>query len=209
MARAINIQGQRFGRLLVLRRVGRVAQGKAWSAGWECRCDCGGIRVAAGTDLRKGLVLSCGCWIGKTERGVAAQDGYSTYKAMLSRCTNPKDKDYVRYGGRGISVCARWIWGDAGKSGVATFLDDMGPRPTPHHSVDRIDVDGNYCPSNCRWANATEQSRNRRNNYRNGTSSKEIAEAAGVRPGTFRSRVSKGWTVEEALDARDHRRRHN
>ena len=79
---------------------------------------------------------------------------------MKKRCLDPKNKGYARYGGRGITVCQRWLVGEGGMTGVECFVLDMGKKPSPKHSVDRIDNDGNYEPANCRWATARDQARN-------------------------------------------------
>lgn len=84
------------------------------------------------------------------------------WRSLKQRCFNPRDKDYKYYGGRGITVCARWCDGEHGKSGFQCFVEDMGPKPSAAHSIDRIDSNGNYESGNCRWATASEQNRNRR-----------------------------------------------
>lgn len=118
---------------------------------------------------------------------------------MKERCKNPNSKDYPQYGGRGISVCARW------DESFANFIADMGQRPSDRHSLDRIDVNGNYEPSNCRWADALEQARNKRNNHRVGVAGNRLTltEAqcvTGIQDSTIRQRINLlGWTEKEAV----------
>lgn len=117
---------------------------------------------------------------------------------MRARCHNPKSNDYALYGARGIAVCERW------RDSFENFLADMGHKPTARHSIDRINNDGNYEPSNCRWATATEQSRNRRcvrSIVIDGVSMcvSAWAEVASVRACTIRSRLNAGWTPKDAV----------
>ena len=126
---------------------------------------------------------------------------YATWKAILSRCLNPADKSFERYGGRGIEVCERW----QGGYGFAHFLADMGERPSPEHSVDRINNDGNYCPENCRWANRSQQQRNTRATrwleYQGQTKPlAEWAERHGIPVKRLRDRLKHGWSIEKALN---------
>lgn len=156
MPKAINIIDQRFGRLIAK----AVAFSKHYIF-WHCDCDCGKQCVVSGKQLRSGLTKSCGCLRleGKVRHGYARQGAarrpeFVVWQHMLRRCTNPKNKDYKYYGARGISVCDRW-------KQFEHFLSDMGSRPEGM-SLDRIDVNGHYEASNCRWATATQQSQNRR-----------------------------------------------
>jgi hypothetical protein len=125
---------------------------------------------------------------------------YLTWAAMKNRCKNATHRSYPHYGGRGIKVCARW----AGSDGLKYFIADMGRRP-PGMTLDRIDVNGDYCPENCRWATAKTQRRNRRNAPRPRAFGKaqtyaEWAEEYGTSMKVIRLRVQRyGWTLEEAL----------
>jgi hypothetical protein len=168
MTRLINITGKQFGLWRVLaihpERVRHGRARRAVSVLWLCRCECGTERLVFGTNLRRGLSTSCGCRKDEKTRERNARHGhayrgkvtsaYSRWVTMLQRCFNPNHKDYHLYGGRGVTVCERWL-------DFVNFLADMG-EPPPGLSLDRINVNGDYEPNNCRWATASEQARNRR-----------------------------------------------
>jgi hypothetical protein len=153
MTKLIDLTGQRFGRLTVVCRVKNHRNGRAR---WLCRCDCGGERSPQGNHLKHGKISSCGCYRAELSfvHGMTNTPTYQTWGNMIARCTNPKNTGYYLYGGRGISICERWF-------DFNNFFADMGKRP-PRKSLDRIDNDGNYEPSNCRWATRKEQRRNQR-----------------------------------------------
>lgn len=123
---------------------------------------------------------------------------YHAWNAMRSRCNNPWNPNFARYGARGIRVCERW------QSDFTAFLQDMGRCPSGQHSIERIDNDGDYAPENCRWATPKEQARNRRSSrllsYRGATrTAAEWAEVIGITQGTLHARLKEGWSVERAL----------
>lgn len=148
-----NLVGNIFGRLVVESRVGSTSHGKAL---WRCRCICGNyIDVAAGSLVSKNTT-SCGCYLKEriTKHGGWKKSSYNSWRAMIRRCNTPTDKDYPRYGGKGIKVCEQW-------HDYLRFVADMG-EPEGRQTLDRIDPYGDYCLENCRWASPQIQARNMR-----------------------------------------------
>lgn len=156
---ATNLDGAHVGRWTVLQRNGSIGR----AAAWLCVCACGQQKTLKGQDLKRQRTGSCGCakrsrLLSTTRHGHATKGHlsrtYRSWLAMRQRCLNPRTAGFEHYGGRGIRVCAEWASFDA-------FLADMGERPA-RRSIDRIDVDGDYEPANCRWATQSEQNANRR-----------------------------------------------
>ena len=121
---------------------------------WLCACECGTVKVVYTHHLTSGRSQGCGCT--KVVHGLTGTAEYQAWKNMRKRCYNQENPRYPDYGGRGIKICDRWL------NDPAAFLEDMGERPSPDHSIDRRDNDGDYEPSNCRWATRSEQQRNKR-----------------------------------------------
>lgn len=170
--RLIDLTGQRFGMLTV---IGLDERSKATR--WKCLCDCGKETIVTSQNLRRGGFYSCGCnrasihsvtartrrvcYTDETLNGgsaITSHPLFSCWSSMVERCTDPNYQGYKNYGGRGIFVCDRWT----GRNGFENFVKDMGSRPTPAYSIDRIDVNDGYYKENCRWATWKEQCRNQR-----------------------------------------------
>lgn len=195
-----DLTGKRFGRWTVL----ELGEPKGKHIRWLCKCDCGTVRLVIAFTLNKTPNPNCGCvrreyFLSTGVYGLERHPLYPTWKNMMNRCFRVTNPAYQKYGGRGITVCERW-------RDIRNFVEDMHPKPSPEHSVDRIDDDGPYSPENCRWATRTEQARNKRNNrlitYAGETlCASEWAERVGISPDTLYSRIKAGWTLARALSS--------
>lgn len=201
----IDITGQRFGRLVVIRRDGE----RFGQVLWHCQCDCGSTKAIVGNTLRRGLAQSCGCLqkertsAAKTTHGGRNGKLYKQWHSMLERCHSPQSQAFADYGARGISVCKRW-------QSFANFRADMGERP-PGMSIERLDNSKGYEPGNCVWATPAQQARNKRNNVMLRFGEREMcladwAKHLGVSRGALRGRIRRGWPIERVLQPRWHPR---
>jgi len=187
--------GKSFGRLYVLAEFGdrqRVI----------CRCSCGNKTAVVVYSLKYGNTRSCGCLVGdrnrsRTKHGKTKTIEYGSWDQLRSRCLSTKNSNYSNYGGRGISICERW-------DDFSNFLEDMGLKPSPEYTLDRIDNNGNYEPGNCRWATKIENANNKRNNrvIRIGSHIKNFIEWCRfykISRSTVKTRLKAGWPEKEAF----------
>lgn len=199
MSRWKDIRGEKRGRLVVIKYddPGR----------WLCRCACGEMITVQTSNLNNGHTRSCGCLNRETRatvhrtHGLSRTSEYRIWRGVRDRCFNPRNHAFADYGGRGITVCARW-------NSFAHFLADVGPRPTPHHSLDRKDNGKGYSKKNCRWATKIQQANNSRSNLRLELHGRimtqaEWARELGIKTATICCRLRYyGWSVERALTTR-------
>lgn len=187
-----DLTGQTFGLWQVLCQHSITNRGQTL---WLCRCQCGKEKAVSGSSLRSG---NRGCRSCRHLRhGKIASAEYRSWKHMLYRCNNQRCKSYPDYGGRGITVCDRWLSFEA-------FHHDMGDKPSPWHSINRIDNNGNYEPGNCEWSTPVEQARNCRHNrlitFRGITQCLSAwEETLGFKRGTLKTRLQTGWPTDVAL----------
>lgn len=198
-----HLVGTVFGRLTVI-EFSHTAKSKSF---WRCKCSCGNETLTPTGYLTSGDTTSCGC--AKRDATVERNKAGGTHNRsrtpehrvwsrMRSRCTRPTDKDYPRYGGRGIKVCPEW-------SDFSTFFKDMGTRPSGEHSIERLNVNGDYEHANCVWALPVQQANNRRDTRRilfdgRTQSIAQWARELGMREDTLRRRLDHyGFTVTQAL----------
>lgn len=203
MSSIIDLTGRRYSRLTVVKCApDYISPAGKPAVRWECVCDCGKTTVVLRSVLTSQNTRSCGCLHmealsrKKENNGVSCTPEYRVWWAMVDRCTNPRSHNWSGCGGRGISVDQSWI------GNPAQFVADMGPRPSPKHTLDRIDVNGDYTSSNCRWATPKEQGRNRKNNkivVYEGVEYvlSELAEKLNIPRGVFAQRIySMNWAPE-------------
>jgi len=194
MVKSIDRAGHVFGRWTALSRIPKERK-------WLCQCECGTVRAVSTGHLRQGKSKSCGCLerelasARSRTHGMSGTVEHRTWMSMKDRCRNPKAAHYECYGGRGITVCDRWT------NSFENFFEDMGPKPSPIHSIDRIDVNSHYSPENCRWATIKEQRRNTRANNIVRYLGKEMclaeaAELSGISRDVLSMRIRREWNDE-------------
>lgn len=201
MPKTIDLRGQRFGRLTVLDLSPRKGGHSSW---WWCKCDCGTVKEIRRSCLVKGMTKSCGCYKHDcavahgtqmmTKHGWYGTRLYGIWRGAIDRCENPKTEQYHNYGGRGIKICQEW------RESPQAFCEwAMANGYADNLTLDRIDSNGDYEPSNCRWITMSEQQTNRRNNvlitYKGKTQCvAEWARELGVTQQNLYVRIRNGWT---------------
>lgn len=210
MKKVRDLTGQRFGKLVAVKCVGRDRHKNAL---WLCDCDCGRTKVIPSRSLVQGRSKSCGCletgeFINATERHMHGGSGerlYRVWGGMRNRCYDRHRREYPNYGGRGIKVCDEWLHDYAAFRDWA-YSNGYDPSlPGKECSIDRIDVDGDYCPSNCRWVTMKDQSFNktttRKVEYKGRLLTLvEASSLYGISPGTISQRIKRGWQIDKAIE---------
>lgn len=202
MSKFQDLTGQKFGRLTVIKRVENT---KNKDTLWLCKCDCGGETITRITNLKNGNTKSCGCLNKEhllksiTKHGLHNEKLYNTWKCIRQRCNNKNNPSYKNYGGRGITICNEW-------NDFKNFYDwALNNGYKENLTIDRINNNKGYSPENCRWADKTTQSNNKRNNrnytYNNETHTMgEWAKILNVNYWALRSRLDRGWDIKKALE---------
>jgi hypothetical protein len=194
----IDLTGQTFGSWTVLRRADNRSSGQT---AWLCRCACGAEHEQQGNALREGLSKQCRECQSKAHRthGLSRSPEHATWIDIKQRCLNPNNSSWHNYGGRGVTLAPEW------QDDFAAFYAELGPKPSPQHSIDRTDNERGYEPGNCRWSTRAEQALNTRQNVRwtYGGKTQTITEWStelGIKVITLWQRVNAyGWSVERAL----------
>lgn len=197
--KAIDLTGQEFGRLTVIER----AKNKGNKVMWLCQCECGNIIVAQGYNLTSGHTQSCGCYAKENHYKTHCMSGtrlHNEWRSMKRRCYTKGQKEFKNYGARGIAICDEWL------HDFKAFYDwAMSSGYADNLTIDRIDVNGNYEPSNCRWVTQKVQQNNRRNNHYityNGETltAMQYSEKYNLNYSTLITRLSRGWSVEKIMN---------
>lgn len=205
--RVKDLTGQKFGRLTVMELTGKKT--KSGNAIWICQCECGNITEADSGSLRVGYKVSCGCFAKDHARSLNISHGgrnerlYLVWMDMRRRCRDEKDENYKNYGGRGIKVCKEWQDYAVFRNWALTHGYDKNAKYSTC-TLDRIDVNGNYEPSNCRFVNMKVQCNNKRNNRViefNGETMTAVqwARKLGMNDSIVSKRLNAGWSIERAL----------
>lgn len=201
MNRLIDLTGQKFNRLTII---------ELYSTNptkWLCICDCGKETIVESNNIKNGNTKSCGCLRNEKIKKLSTKHGhcknklsriYKVWRGMIARCTNPNINGYKNYGGRGITVCKRWLE-------FENFLKDMGEPPTNKHQIDRINNEEGYYKKNCRWVLPKENNRNRRDSFIIEYNNKkqcasELAQQYNIKPNVFIGRLKLGWSIKKALE---------
>lgn len=198
MSRFIDLTGQKFGKLTVIKR-----DTTRKTVMWLCKCDCGNVKSVRPYDLKSGATKSCGCYMKEinTKHGFSQTRIYNIWKGIIRRCTCPKDKDYARYGAVGKGVCSEWL----GDDGAKRFIEwAVAHGYSDGLTIDRIDNSKGYNPENCHWVDVKSQANNRKNNrlitYNGETHTvQEWAEIKGIKHSCLLYRLNH-WGVEKSLE---------
>jgi len=196
MPKALDLTGQKYGRLTVLEKL--LLRDKHKKVVWKCLCDCGKTTNVNTKNIRTGNTTSCGCYHKEliTKHGMTNTQSFRIWSGMRTRCLNKNSENYAAYGGRGITICKKW-------NTFAGFYKDMGD-PPKGLTLDRKNNDKGYSKVNCRWASAYTQAVNRKSTrfitYKKETKSiSDWARSIGIRIDTLHHRFTAGWSIEKAL----------